>query len=114
MPTAQPTRTWESIPGGSSPLLLIPLAVLSSGAATMLSVVLSSMLPVDLTPDEPQAGRDLVRLLSVAGESSWWVCWCWPRAWMGCTVRPEATSSGRDGLILLLGAALLWQHVRPV
>ena len=71
------------------------------------------MLPVDLTPDEPQAGRDLVRLLSVAGLI----------VLVGLLVLAQGLDglhgpAGGDlfwpGMILLLGAALLWQHVRPV
>jgi phage shock protein C len=91
--------------------LFLVLAVLSSGAAAVLYLMLWWMLPVDLTPDEPQPGRDLVRLLSVAGLI----------ILVGLLILAQGMDALRGpggldlfwpGMVLLLGAALVWQQLR--
>lgn len=93
-------------------LLFILLTVLSSGAAAVLYLMLWWMLPVDLLPDAPPPGRDLIRLLSVAGLI----------ILVGLLVVAQGMDALRGpggidlfwpGMVLLLGAALLWQQVRP-
>ncbi len=68
------------------------------------------MLPANLTPDEPFAGRDLGRLLLV-GAACILVGLLVLARGMGALQGPQGVDLFWPGMILLLGAALIWQRI---
>jgi len=86
------------------------LTALSGGAAGLLYLMLWWMLPANLTPDEPFAGRDLGRLLLV-GAACILVGLLVLARGMGALQGPQGVDLFWPGMILLLGAALIWKQI---
>lgn len=92
-------------------LTLAALTALSGGVAALLYVLLWWTMPLDLQPDAPRAGRDIGMLLLVGGLTALTGLVVLARG-LGLLTGPGGVDLFWPLVVVIVGAALVWQQVR--